>query len=82
MSGLSPDEVIAPVFGWSYDHIMRGEHFKSTVQNRRREMRTITIEGDDGPSGDSEPLKHGRESSRKAVTVLRYDFEFRSNELR
>jgi len=51
---------------------MRGEYFERAVQNRRREVRTVAIEGDDVlPPGGSEMSKNRAESCCETFAFLR-----------
>ena len=53
---------------------MRGEYFERAVQNRRSEVWTVAIEGDDVlPAGGSEVSKNRGESCCETFAFLRYD---------
>jgi hypothetical protein len=53
---------------------MGGEYFERAVQNGRREVWTVAIEGDDvPPAGGSEVSKNRGESCGKTFSFLRND---------
>jgi hypothetical protein len=45
MGGLRPYEIIASVVGRPDNHVMRREGFERFFKNRRRQVRTVAVEG-------------------------------------
>src|SRR5689334_20293502 len=69
---LGADKVVASIVGWAYNDVVRRQHFEGTVENRRREVWTITVERDDMPaSGGCEMSKDGDKSCRESLAFLR-----------
>jgi hypothetical protein len=74
VSGLGANKIVASIVGWPDNHVMRGEYFERAVQNRRSEVWTVAIEGNDVlPAGGRELSKNRGESCCETFSFLRYD---------
>ena len=76
MGGLGSNQVVAAIVGRPDYHVVRGEHFERAVENRRREVWSIAVEGDDvSPTGGCKMPKDRGESCRETIALLRHDLD-------
>src|SRR5262249_4060021 len=75
MCSLGADKIVASIVGWPDNHIIAGEDFEGAIQNRRREMWTVAIEGDHMLPARSKVSKDRGESCREAGALLRLDLD-------
>ncbi len=45
MRSFCPNEIVAAIVRWSYDYVVCGQRFKRVFENRTRQVRAVTIEG-------------------------------------
>ena len=74
VSGLGANQIVASIVGWPDHYVVRGEYLERAVQNRRRKVWTVAIEGDDVPlPGGSKVSKNRGESRGETFAFLRHD---------
>jgi hypothetical protein len=70
MSRLSTNKIVASVVCRPDNQVARRKRLKSAIENRRREVRAVAIEGNDAmPTGRREMCKNGDQSCGQATTL-------------
>src|SRR5262249_5328486 len=83
MGSLGADKIVASVVGRPDNHIARSQSRKSAIQNQRREVWAIAVEGNNALlDGSGEMCKNRIESRGKAFTLLSYDLSCSAQEVR
>src|SRR5579884_33480 len=58
MSGLGSNQIVTSILRWAHNQIMRCKDMKSVLQNQRREVWTVTVEGNNALAGRGEVRKY------------------------